>query len=112
MMHELRERGNLFFVDSRTTPASVALQVAREFGVPATRRDIFLDDDPDPRAIRRQFRRLVNLARLHGSAVGIGHPYPGTLEFLESALPPLAADGVELVPVSGIIHGQQIVAAQ
>lgn len=112
LMHELQRHGDLFFVDSRTTPASVALRVAQEFGVPATRRDVFLDDDPDPRAIAEQFRRLVNLARVHGRAVAIGHPHPNTLEFLETALPALGQQQIELVPVKAIIHEQQIVAAQ
>jgi len=112
LMRELDTRGDLFFVDSRTTPASVALQVALEFGVPATRRDVFLDDDPDPREIAAQFSKLKNLARVHGSAVAIGHPHPTTLQFLETAISGLAADGIELVPVSAIIQGQQRVAAQ
>lgn len=112
LMRELDRRGNLFFVDSRTTAASVALQVALEYGVPATRRDVFLDDDPDPQAIATQFARLKNLARVHGSAVAIGHPRPTTLEFLDGAIRRLEAEGIELVPVSAVIRGQQIVAAQ
>jgi len=112
LMRELHQRGDLFFVDSRTTAASVALQVALEYGVPATRRDVFLDDDPDPRAIAAQFDRLKNLARVHGGAVAIGHPRPGTLSFLEAVLPRLGDEGIELVPVRAIIRGQQTVAAQ
>lgn len=73
---------------------------------------MFLDDDPDPRAIAVQFDRLKNLARVHGGAVAIGHPRAGTLGFLERALPRLANEGIELVPVRAIIRGQQIVAAQ
>ncbi|UCG73746.1 MAG: divergent polysaccharide deacetylase family protein [Chromatiales bacterium] len=112
LMRELDQRGDLFFVDSRTTAASVALQMALEYGVPATRRDVFLDDDPDPRAIAAQFDRLKNLARVHGEAVAIGHPRPGTLDFLERSLPRLADEGIELVPVRAIIRGQQMLAAQ
>jgi polysaccharide deacetylase 2 family uncharacterized protein YibQ len=107
LMSELEQRGDLFFVDSRTTPASVALQIAEEFGVPATRRDVFLDDDPDPAAIAAQFARLKGLARLHGSAVAIGHPRATTLEFLEGALPRLVDEGIEVVPVRNIIRSQQ-----
>jgi polysaccharide deacetylase 2 family uncharacterized protein YibQ len=110
LMSEIGQRGELFFVDSRTTPASVALQMAMEFGVPATRRDVFLDDDPDPAAIATQFRRLKALARLHGSAVAIGHPRETTLAFLERALPRLAAEGIELVPVRAVIRDQRLTA--
>ena len=59
-----------------------------------------------------QFRRLLNLARLHGAAVAIGHPRPTTLAFLEQALPTLEQEGIELVPVKAVIRGQQILAAQ
>ena len=106
LMSELRMRGDLFFVDSFTTPASVALQVAREAGVPATRRDVFLDSDPDTRAIDREFERLKSLARKHGHAVAIGHPYDETLAYLEQAIPRLRAEGIELVPVANVIRNQ------
>lgn len=112
LMGELQQRGNLFFVDSRTTPASVALQMAREFGVPSTRRDVFLDNDTNPRAIADQFRTLLNLARARGGAVGIGHPRPETLALLEKELPQLTREGVRLVPVREIIDEQQLVALQ
>ncbi len=45
----------LFFVDSVTSQKSVAMQLAREHSVPTTRRDLFLDRDPDPAAIAAQF---------------------------------------------------------
>jgi hypothetical protein len=35
---------HLFFIDSRTTAATVALQAARRQGVPAFYRSVFLDD--------------------------------------------------------------------
>ncbi|HHQ13449.1 MAG TPA: divergent polysaccharide deacetylase family protein [Chromatiales bacterium] len=106
LMSELRRRGGLFFVDSYTTPASVALQMAREAGVPATRRDVFLDTDPSIDAIEKEFERLKALARKHGDAVAIGHPYDETLDYLERALPRLRAEGIELVSVSDVIHRQ------
>lgn len=99
LMGELKRRGDLFFVDSYTTASSVALQLAREHGVPATRRDVFLDNDPARPAIDAEFRRLKHLARLNGTAVGIGHPYDATLSYLEEALARLEEEGFELVPL-------------
>jgi len=107
LMDELRARGGLFFVDSYTTASSVALRLAREAGVPATRRDVFLDNVADPREVDKEFSRLKHLARLHGSAVAIGHPYDVTLEYLETALPRLSAEGFELVPVAALIRDQE-----
>ena len=103
LMGEMKRRGNLFFVDSYTTADSVALQLARETGVRATRRDVFLDNIPVWSEIDREFRRLKNLARAQGAAVGIGHPTEGTLAYLEQALPRLAGDGFELVSVARVI---------
>lgn len=104
IMNEIRERGGLFFVDSYTSDRSVALKIAIEKGVPATRRDVFLDNVPTAVAIDREFAKLKELARRHGMAVGIGHPYPATLAYLEQALPDLAGDGIRLVSVADSIR--------
>lgn len=105
LMRHLREQpGALFFVDSLTSPHSVALQLAREHRVPAAQRDLFLDRDPDPEAINQQFERLIELAHERGAAVAIGHPYPETLAMLERELPRLEARGVRLVSVAELIR--------
>lgn len=103
LMEEILDRGDLFFVDSYTTAESVALRVANESGVPALRRDVFLDPDPQPETLVREFARLKKLARQQGFAVGIGHPYAGTLDFLERALPTLAEEGYDLVSISDLV---------
>lgn len=100
LMEEIGSREALFFVDSYTTGDSVALRLARESGVPAVRRDVFLDPDREPLTVEREFARLKALARNRGMAVGIGHPYPATLELLERELPRLAEHGFELVSIS------------
>jgi polysaccharide deacetylase 2 family uncharacterized protein YibQ len=103
LMDEISVRGDLFFVDSYTTAQSVALRMARESGVPAVKRDVFLDPDRAPETVQREFERLKKIAREQGYAVGIGHPYPATLDFLTAALPRLAADGYELVGIGELI---------
>lgn len=96
----------LFFVDSRTTEASVAYDLAREMAVPAARRDVFLDHDPDPEHVAVQWEKLKREARRHGYAVAIGHPHPVTLQVLEAALPRLAATGYRLVTIRELIDVQ------
>jgi polysaccharide deacetylase 2 family uncharacterized protein YibQ len=103
LMGTLKNRGNLFFVDSYTSESSVALHFAREHGVPAIRRDVFLDHEPDIASISLAYERLKQIARKNGSAIGIGHPYPSTLSFLEVALPLAAAEGIEVVAVSELL---------
>jgi hypothetical protein len=103
LMEEIEAQENLFFVDSYTTHRSVALAIARESGVPAVRRDVFLDPDRSPQTLGREFDRLKKLSRSRGMAVGIAHPYPSTLEFLERELPELASEGYELVGIGEYI---------
>ena len=98
LMTMLRQR-DLFFLDSRTTAATVALQVAREQGVPAVRRDVFLDHDPSPAAVHLAFERALHIARRNGRAVLIGHPYDVSLDYLEGRLADLPAD-IKMVSVA------------
>lgn len=94
----LRARG-LFFIDSRTSPRSVAEGVARRLGIPTSGRDLFLDEDQDPRAIERQVDALVALAKRKGRALGIAHARTSTLDALESALGRAPGEGVRLVGI-------------
>ena len=71
---------NLYFVDSRTTKYSVALQQANQRGIRGTSRDIFLDyQGDDATIVADQLAKLIQRARREGSALAIGHPYPATL---------------------------------
>ncbi len=106
LMSELKAHDNLFFVDSYTSKSSVALQLAREQGIPATRRDVFLDNETSAPAIDMEFRRLKELARQRGTAVGIGHPNLVTISYLERELPKLRQEGFRLVPISDLIAEQ------
>lgn len=103
LMPVLRER-TLFFLDSRTTPATVAEGAARSAGVRTAARNIFLDDEQTPEAVRRQLDLAVRDAREKGSAIAIGHPHAVTLEVLSSSLPQLAHEGVSLVFVSDLVN--------
>ncbi len=107
LMQTLKHDGGLFFVDSRTTARTVALQVARENHIPSVKRDVFLDDDLHPAAIRAQFMRLVGIAEKQGSAVAIGHPHPQTLAVLEEMIPQLSGLGIRLVPLSTLIPREE-----
>lgn len=98
----LAARG-LFFLDSRTSAESVGYRVARELGIPAAERQVFLDGEPAAEAIEGQFQRLLGFARLHGSAIAIGHPHPETLAALEREVPKAKAEGYEFVPVSFLL---------
>lgn len=104
LMEELAGRG-LFWLDSRTSSGSLGERTARDRGIPAIARDVFLDSERSPEHIRGQVLQLLELARLRGRAVGIGHPYPETLAVLDGMRDDLAAAGVELVPLSRLVPG-------
>jgi polysaccharide deacetylase 2 family uncharacterized protein YibQ len=106
LMQAINRHGELFFVDSRTTTATVARQLAVEYGVPNSSRNVFLDNDPNPEAVRAQFRKLVAIAKRDGTALGIGHPLTGTLDVLAEELKNLQQHGVQLLPVSRLIAQQ------
>jgi len=102
LMGELQQR-HLFFVDSRTSAATVAAAEAQRIGLAHVSRDVFLDDVRTTEAITGQLQQGIALARKQGSAVLIGHPYPQTLEVLERALPQLKGQGIELIRLSQMI---------
>lgn len=107
----VKEKG-LFFLDSRTTPASVAGVEAAKLGVPFLARDVFLDDaatesaDPGgaPGALETAWGRGIGLAKKRGQAILIGHPRPETLAFLSEKLKLLGKkDAPRAVRVSELV---------
>ncbi|MGO2513793.1 divergent polysaccharide deacetylase family protein [Marinomonas polaris] len=102
VMETLKGR-SLFFIDSLTSPKSVAKKTAQEYGLETVSRDVFLDNIRTEQAIDKQFSRLLKLARQHGSALAIGHPYPETMAYLKKRLNHLEQDGVRLVRLSDLL---------
>jgi hypothetical protein len=72
VMSTLAEEG-LFFLDSRTTPESVAATVAEATGVPFAERTVFLDNERSDDAVGAQLDEAARLAEEEGYAVAIGH---------------------------------------
>jgi uncharacterized protein len=91
-----------FFVDSRTSAASVAAKTARNHGIPSLTRDIFLDHEQNTSFLRKQFSALITIARRKGSAIAIAHPHRVTVDFLRRALPDLGKQGIAIATASGI----------
>jgi uncharacterized protein len=106
VLAELAGRG-LLFLDSRTSGSSVGLDVARQYGVAAAGRDVFLDNEIDARSIRTQLAELERVASRRGTAIAIGHPHEATIEALAHFLPGLQARGLQLVAASAIVRQRQ-----
>ncbi|MEC4675533.1 MAG: divergent polysaccharide deacetylase family protein [Nitrospirota bacterium] len=97
LMSELKNR-KMFFLDSFTTARSAGLRLAGKYGVKAFKRDIFLDNRDDPRHIKAQWEKLIEVARKNGYAIALAHHRKSTLDFLEKTLP--ENDDVIVVPLS------------
>ena len=93
----------LFYVDSVTTPRTILAPVAEEIGVRTAARAVFLDNENDETAIRRQVFRAMTVARERGSAIAIGHAQRLTPRVVMAMLPEFDRAGVVLVPVSTLV---------
>jgi uncharacterized protein len=102
LMHAIRERGKLFFVDSRTTSRSVAGALAYEAGIATADRDVFLDNIKTEAHIREQLHRLVERAKKNGRALGIAHPHPETIQVLRNWQP--SKSGIHLVRIGEYVR--------
>jgi len=94
----------LFFLDSRTTPLTVAEEVARDLRIPTGRRHVFLDNDRDVEKILLQIDLLLDRARRDGQAIGIGHADPRMVRALELARPRLVDGSISMVPASALMN--------
>lgn len=101
VMAELKNR-DLIFLDSVTTPDSVAARSAAEAGLPCAVRDVFLDHVRTRKEVLKRVRELERLALRNGFAVGIGHPHAVTTAVLKEWIPDAASRGFVFVPVSDV----------
>jgi hypothetical protein len=103
LMRSLKQR-DLFFIDSRTSAATVAFEEAEKAGVRSGFRNVpFLDDVQNVAAIKQELELALHGAKEKGAAIAIGHPHPETLEALKEVLPEAESQGVHLVFVSELV---------
>jgi uncharacterized protein len=98
------KREGKFYVDSRTTAATVGPQVAESLGVPYLQRDVFIDRDTADSEIAAAFSKGVAEARAKGSAVLIGHVQTrGVVDILRAEESGLARQGVRLARLADVM---------
>jgi len=103
VLQSLAERG-LMFVDSRSAADSVVPEVAQEVGVPWVQSTQSLDEVVARSAIDARLAELERRARDQGRAIGIGAPYPATLERIAQWAMEADKKGFVLVPVSALAN--------
>ncbi|MBV8149814.1 MAG: divergent polysaccharide deacetylase family protein [Candidatus Eremiobacteraeota bacterium] len=99
----LAKHGNLFFIDSKTSAASVGEQVAQAQGIPTAARDVFLDNEESVPYTVAQLRQAAAIAKRDGTAIAIGHPRITTLEAVKMMIPELRSSGIQLVLAGDVV---------
>lgn len=104
---EVAKEKNLFFVDSKTSPDSVASKIACNLSVPCFTRDVFLDGTKDTNHIRKQILKLGDIALKKGYAIGIGHVGieggKPTAQAIKSVYPLLTKKGIRFITVTQLM---------
>ena len=102
VMAEAKEH-KLYFFDSLVTSHSVCSALAKKIKIKFAKMDVFLDNQDSFEYIKGQLIRLRNVARKHGTAVGIGHDRKNTLLVLKKMLPQMEAKGYKFVFLSQVV---------
>jgi polysaccharide deacetylase 2 family uncharacterized protein YibQ len=98
LLEDLKARGLVYIGESNNSHIT-ARQLARELNLRFAAAEVIIDVQPSPPAINKALARLVEIARKHGSAIGIGNATPATVQQVQQWSETLAAQGVTLVPV-------------
>ncbi len=64
---------HIFWLDSKTTPASVSYKVAKEKNIKYMERDVFLDNENTEEYAEKAMEQLIKIAKKQGYGIGIGH---------------------------------------
>jgi polysaccharide deacetylase 2 family uncharacterized protein YibQ len=103
ILMELEQRG-LLFVDSRSALGSVAARVAVDVGLPRAVNSRFIDSNASRDAIDARLSSLEKIARNKGFAVGIGAPFPVTIDRLARWARRLDDKKLVLAPISAVVE--------
>ena len=94
------KKKNLIFVDSYTSPGSVAYKRAVAMGIPCLRNEFFLDNKDDFKYIISQLEFFKNFVIKNGEGVAIGHVHKKNLPLaLEKIIPEFKRAGIEILTI-------------
>lgn len=105
VLDELQRRG-LMMVDSRASQYSRAVNMSRAIGLPSAYNNRYVDDNLAPDAINAELAELEQYAQTVGSAVGVAHNYPVTINAINRWAAGLEARGFILVPITAVADRQ------
>jgi uncharacterized protein len=103
VMEELSKRG-LFFVDSRTTPASRGREAAARAGVPFASRSVFIDHTKGYAAALANLIRPPQGGRRGQPLLMIGHPHRETVRALKEVLSGRREEGLRVISLAAYLE--------
>lgn len=103
VMQELSKKG-LFFVDSRTIPASRGKEAAAATGVPFASRSVFIDHTKGYEAALSNLTRPPRDRRGGRPLLMIGHPHRETVRALKEALSDRQEERLRVIPLAGYLE--------
>lgn len=101
----LKKRG-LMFLDSKSASRSLAPVLADDIGIPFAANDRLIDEKASRHAIDRQLKALEANAKKNKRAIGIGSPYPVTLERIANWVKGINKRGFVLAPISAMVDSK------
>ncbi len=103
VLNYLKKR-KLYFVDSDVIASTVGPRVAAETSVSFTKRDVFIDNEMNLDAIKKELTKAKTIALGHGSVVVIGHDKRLTLQAIREMAPEFKKEGIKFVLVKDLIE--------
>ncbi len=101
ILEAMHSRG-LMFLDAKASSSSVAETIAGRIGLYVAANDRVIDEVASRAAIDARLLELERLAQAAGGAIGIGFPYPVTIERLAQWTRAMGDRGFDLVPISAL----------
>jgi polysaccharide deacetylase 2 family uncharacterized protein YibQ len=95
---------NLFFIDSCTSTRSKAYATARQIHMASACRNVFIDNQREVGAILDQLNKLRQRACWAGGAIGIGHPFPETVQAIAHFLQDPRSAMIDWCYVSDLVY--------
>lgn len=105
-LEEIRARG-LMFVDMRSSLRSSAFRISGDIGLPRAINNRVIDVQASKDEIDRRLDELVKIATTTGFAVGVGQPYPATIERVLAFVRSAEGRGLAVAPISAIADHQK-----
>ncbi|SJZ42601.1 divergent polysaccharide deacetylase family protein [Selenihalanaerobacter shriftii] len=97
----------LFFVDSSTAPNSVVPAMAQRVDEAYAVNYLFIDNVDNKAEVKKQIKKLAEVALKKGELITIGHVRPNTALAIQEMIPKLEEMGIQLVYVSELTEGIQ-----